>query len=315
MEYQKKICDMRAGDQVEGYYILREAAIKTSVSGKKYLNAVAADCTGTIDVKIWDYSGPIGEADAGRIAKLRGEVSDYKGSLQYIVGRIRMADERDEYDVSLLLPTAPIDEDAAWKEILGYVDSMQDADYQSVCMAMMEKHGAVFRRIPAGKSVHHSFLHGLLMHTANMLKLADFLAGLYADVIDRDLLLTGTLLHDMAKEREFEFSELGMVTEYSPAGQLLGHLTMGAEEVGAAARELGLPEEKIMLLQHMLLSHHGTPEFGAAVRPAIAESELLSSIDLLDSRMEIYSETLPDVTPGTFSGKIYALDKRIYRHK
>ena len=152
------------------------------------------------------------------------------------------------------------------------------------------------------------------MHTGNMLKIADQLASLYADTVDRDLLLAGTLLHDFAKEEEFAFSELGLVTEYSTKGRLLGHLTMGAQEIAEIAKELHVPEEKSVLLQHMILSHHGEPEFGAAVRPQCAESELLSLIDLIDSRMEIYRETFASVPEGKFSQRIFALDKQIYHH-
>ena len=148
-----------------------------------------------------------------------------------------------------------------------------------------------------------------------MLSLADFLAGQYSQIIDRSLLLTGTLLHDFAKEKEFTFSQLGVVTDYSRKGQLLGHLVMGAQEIAQVAAELGTPEEKSLLLQHMILSHHGEPEFGAAVKPMFAEADLLSQIDMLDSRMEIYAETLPGVPTGTFSSRIFALDKRIYHHE
>ena len=152
------------------------------------------------------------------------------------------------------------------------------------------------------------------MHTLNMLRLADFLSAQYADTVNRSLLLTGTLLHDFAKEQEFTFSELGLVTDYSTKGQLLGHLVMGAQEVADVARELAIAEEKSLLLQHLLLSHHGEPDFGAAVRPMCAEAELLSEIDLIDSRMEIYAEALQDLPVGSFSNRIFALDKKIYRH-
>ena len=200
------------------------------------------------------------------------------------------------------------------EEIRRLIDSMEDADYQSVARTMLERHLEAFRSIPAAKSVHHSFLSGLLMHTSNMLRLVDYLSGLYAGIIDRSLLLTGTLLHDFAKEREFTFSGLGMVTDYSLSGQLIGHLVMGAQEVQQCAESLGLPQEKSLLLQHMILSHHGEPDFGAAVRPMCAEAELLSLIDLVDSRMEIYAEALQELPEGTFSGRIFALDKKIYRH-
>ena len=293
MEYNKPIADMCPGMDVEGFYILRAAALKTTNSGKPFLSGTICDRTGSVEIKVWDYSGPIGARadDAGRVVKIRGSVSEYRGALQVSVHRIRMAEAADTYDKSLLVPTAPIDADAALADVQRLVASIADADYRSVAETMLARHLDAFRRIPAGKTVHHSFLSGLLMHTYNMLRAADFLAGLYPEVIDRSLLLTGTLLHDFAKEREFTFSDLGDV-----------------------ARELAIAEEKSLLLQHLLLSHHGEPDFGAAVRPMCAEAELLSYIDLIDSRMEIYAETLPGVPAGGFSGRIFALEKKIYHH-
>ena len=316
MEYNKPIADMCPGDDVEGFYVLKDALLKTTAAGKPFLSGVLADRTGVIDLKVWDYSGPVGagSGDTGRVVKIRGQVSEFKGSPQLTAGRIRMAQEGDQYDVSALVPVAPIDPDERLQEIDRLIDSMQDADYRAVARTMLQRHLAAFRSIPAAKSVHHSFLSGLLMHTSNMLKIADFLAGLYSDIIDRSLLLTGTLLHDFAKEQEFCFSGLGMVTDYSLSGQLIGHLVMGAQEAAQCAQELGIPEEKSLLLQHMILSHHGEPEFGAAVRPQCAEAELLSEIDLIDSRMEIYAEALQDLPAGSFSNRIFALDKKIYRH-
>ena len=273
MEYNKLIAGMHTGDDVEGFYVLKDAFLKTTAAGKPFLSGVLADRSGTIDLKVWDYSGPIGAnpADTGRIVKIRGQVSEFKGAPQLTAGRIRMADGNDQYDVSALVPVAPIDPDERLQEIRRLIDSMEDADYQSVARTMLERHLEAFRSIPAAKSVHHSFLSGLLMHTSNMLRLADYLSGLYAGIIDRSLLLTGTLLHDFAKEREFTFSGLGMVTDYSLSGQLIGHLVMGAQEVQQCAESLSLPQEKSLLLQHMILSHHGEPDFGAAVRPMCAE--------------------------------------------
>ena len=180
---------------------------------------------------------------------------------------------------------------------------------------MMAEHGERFRSVPAGKSMHHSFVGGLLMHTVSMVRAAEFLAELYRETVDRNLLLAGTLLHDFAKCGEFVTSPLGLVTEYSTQGQLLGHLVMGSQAVAEIAKELGVPEEKSVLLQHLLLSHHGDPEFGAAVRPMCAEAELLSIIDLMDSRMEIYQEAMEEVEPGQFTKRVFALDKKVFRHR
>ncbi len=315
MEYNKSVCDMKVGDEVEGFYILKEAYAKISAAGKPFLNAQISDRSGAIDVKMWDYSGPLGTADAGKVIKIRGEVSEYKSTLQLMASRIRLAAPEDTYDISALVPVAPVDTQKTYSYIMNTVDSITDADYRAVCLKMLERHGSSFRSIPAAKSVHHSFISGLLMHTANMLRTADFLSGIYGDVINRSLLISGTLLHDFAKDKEFTLSELGIVTDYSVKGQLLGHLVMCAQEIAQIGAELNIPEEKSVLLQHMILSHHGEPEFGAAVKPCCAEAELLSYIDLLDSRMEIYAENLDGMEKGQFSGRVYALDKKIYCHE
>lgn len=314
MEFNKSVSQLTPGMEVEGFFILSGPRSRTTNAGKPFLSAALTDRTGRIEAVCWDYPGPIGAADEGKIVKVRGSVSDYRGNTQLVIERIRLAEAGDEYDSSNLVPTAPIDAQASLDEIDALIASMADGDYRAVCSALLSGHRRAFSRIPAAKSVHHDFISGLLMHTLNMLRTADFLAGLYADTVDRSLLLAGTLLHDFAKEREFAFSDLGLVTDYTPAGELLGHLVIGAQLVAEKARELGIPEDKSMLLQHMILSHHGEPEFGAAVRPKCAESELLSYIDLIDSRMEIYRKALAELPEGAFSGRIFALEKRIYKH-
>ena len=307
MEYNKWVAELAVGDEIEGFYILK--------TGKPFLAASVADRSGTMDAKFWDYAGPLGAQEEGSVIKLRGTVSEYRGTLQLILSRLRPVQEDDRYDLSELVPVAPIDADAGWRELLDMAEGIGDEDYRAVCRRVLERYGERFRSIPGGKSMHHSFVGGLLMHTLYMARIADQLAGVYPEVVDRDLLVAGTILHDVAKCDEFVTSPLGLVTEYSVKGELLGHLVMGAQAVAAAAAELGVPEEKSVLLQHMLLSHHGEPEFGAAVRPVCAESELLSMIDLIDSRMEIYKETMEEMEVGAFSKRVFALDKKIYRHR
>ena len=307
---------MSIGDEVDGYYILKSAFPKVTTTGKPFLSASFSDQTGAIEAKVWDYSGPIDARDEeGKVIRMRGEVSEYRGTPQITVSQIRLATEQDRYDVSSLVPVAPIDVDKELEHIKALVATMDDRDYREICEEMMRRHEEEFKKIPAGKSVHHSFLSGLLMHTGNMLRMADFLAGIYSDMIDRNLLLAGTLLHDFSKTVEFTFSQLGLVTNYSVKGQLLGHLVMGAQEVAQVAADLGVSENKSILLQHLILSHHGEPEFGAAVKPICAESELLSYIDMIDSKMEIYRENFEQIPVGEVSGRIFALDKRIYHHE
>ena len=315
MEYNKAVSALALGDAIEGFYLLRSAQSKLTSTGKPFLLMTLADRTGAVEGKIWDYGGPIGRADEGKVVKIRGNVGEYRGSLQVTVERIRLAAEGDPVDPAALVPEAPIEKDVALAEVRRRLESIQDGDYRRAALELLRRHGEDFPLIPAAKSVHHGFRMGLLMHTGNMLKIADFLAGLYPETVDRSLLLAGTFAHDLAKAREFRLSALGLATDYTVAGQLLGHLVMGAQEAADCARELGLPEEKSLLLQHLILSHHGEPEFGAAVRPACPEAELLSYIDGIDSRMEICREALAETEPGSFSERIFALDgRRMYRH-
>ena len=311
------LSQLQIGDAFTGFYLLKNISLKTTAAGKPFLSAVLADATGSMELKVWDYAGPITSADEGKVVKVQAEVSEYRGALQASARptRIRLATEDDSYVLSDLTPAAPIDPDSAYGRIQSLVSSMADSQYQLLCLEFLRRHGDGFRQIPAAKSVHHGFVGGLMMHTVYMLELADFLCRLYGDLINRDLLLSGTLLHDFAKLEEFTVSQLGLVTGYSTKGQLLGHLVMGAQEVAEIAKAQGMDEEKSVLLQHMLLSHHGQPEFGAAVVPMCAEAELLSYIDNIDSRMEIYRENLDKVPVVEFTQRIFALEKRIYRHR
>lgn len=310
-----RLCDIENGQNISGCFLLKQASMRSTTSGKPYLSGQLADKTAAVELKVWDYTGPLGEADQGKVIYMQGRVSEFRGSLQITADRLRLAGPEDPYRLSDLVPSAPIDVNRTLAELEQMLSAMEDKDYQAVCREMLTRHRERFVTIPAAKSVHHSFLHGLLMHTVYMMKTALFLSKLYGEILDRDLLLAGAFLHDFAKMQEFTLSPAGLVSDYSVSGQLLGHLVMGAEETAQVCRELGTPEEKSMLLQHLILSHHGEPEFGAAVLPACAESELLSYIDMMDSRMEIYRETLEKTEPGAFSDRIFALDnRRIYRH-
>lgn len=309
-----RLSELHVGDSFTGFFILKNLRNLMTNSGKPYLSCSLADASMSVEAKVWDYAGPLGPVDEGKVAKIQGVMQEFKGAPQVKVERIRLASPQDQYPLDDLVPVAPLNRDAAYTRVLELVESIGDGDYRAVCREMLARHGEGFRSMPAAKSVHHGFVGGLLMHTGTMLELAQFLASVYSSVIDRDLLLAGTLLHDIAKLEEFVVSELGIVTEYSVKGQLLGHLVLGAQEVAEVAAMLDIPEEKSVLLQHLLLSHHGQPEFGAAVVPMCAEAELLTYIDNIDAKMEIYRENLEKTEPGTFSPRIFALEKRIFNH-
>ena len=202
MEQNVRIADMEKGQLVQGFYLLEDVRCRVSASGSPYISARIADASGEMAAKLWNYNGPITEADSGRAVLLRGEVGEFAGAPQFTIQRIRLATEKDNFDRRALVPCAPLDPDEALAEVRELLASMGDGDYRTLCETMLERHLETFRSIPAAKSVHHAFLSGLLMHTLHMLRTADFFAALYAGVIDRDLLLAGAFLHDLGKETE-----------------------------------------------------------------------------------------------------------------
>ena len=303
------------GERFRGYYLLKSAQTATASNGKPYLSFRLADNSGELPGKLWDYAGAITSLDAGQTVWASGRVDSYQDQIQLAPDSFRLADEIDEIDLSRLVPTAPHDAQRMMAYVEQTLGSLADADYRGVCLKLLERHREDFACLPGAKAMHHAFLHGLLMHTAMMMRQADFFARLYSDVVNRDLLLAAAFLHDIGKLAEFSTSPLGLVSDYSKEGRLLGHLFLGAEEAGQAARELGIPEEKRLLLQHLIVSHHGKAEFGAIQPPKCAEAELLAQIDMIDSRMEMFRTAYLDTPAGEFSRqRVWGLDNQyIYR--
>ena len=163
MEYNKSINAMTPGDEIEGYYILKSANPKVAANGKPFLTGALSDRTGTMELKVWDYTGPLTAADEGTVVKVRGTVGEYRGTAQFTAARIRQAVQEDPVDVSALVPTAPIDCGAAMEDLRRAAASITDPDYRAMAEAMLEAHGETLASIPAAKSVHHAFLGGLLL--------------------------------------------------------------------------------------------------------------------------------------------------------
>jgi len=312
---QISLKNVKVGDRIEGFYLLNNLNIRTvGHSATPMMLGAISDQTGSLGCKIWGYDGPLTSADTGNVVYVEGKIGEFNSTPQATLDEFRLAEPGEFEHVPGLVPSAPKDADDMGLVIKGAIASMQDQDYYNICVSILKKYEDEFKRIPAGKSVHHAFAHGLLMHTSNMVNAAIGLAGIYKDFINRDLLLAGTILHDIGKIKEFDLSQLGLVSQYSVQGQLMGHLVIGAQEVALAAKECNVPEDKSILLQHLLLSHHGEPEFGAAVRPICAEAFLLHSIDAMDAKMEIYREQLEKMKIGEVSNVISASGSRVYKH-
>ena len=315
LNMHNKISDLVTGKACEGFYLLSAMSLKKTTAGKTYLAGEIADATGSIPVVLWDYAGELNAEDVGAVIKVRGDVSEYREKKQVTLHRVRRATDDDPYDLSELVPCAPIDVEREMEYVDNLIDSMKDQDYLRFAKAALKRNEKMFRLLPAAKGVHHAFVSGLLMHTVCMLKQADSLCEIYGTrYINRDLLLAGVLVHDFAKGKEFEVSPIGMVKDYTEEGNLLGHTVMGMMEIERIADLVMLPKEKKLLLQHMIAAHHGKPEFGAAAVPQIVEAEMLHYIDMIDSRFEIYREAMEETPKGEFSDRIFALEHRVYNH-
>jgi 3'-5' exoribonuclease len=256
----------------------------TAKNGKPYLNLVFGDRTGRIPAKVWDAVDQLEPLLAvGQVASIRGEVSLYDGAPQLTVRSVGPLNQS-----SIILddfaPAAKRDLEELTQEFTSLVDQIKDPDYRRLVVAVFKspKVGD-FWRSPAAKSFHHSYVRGLLEHTVTVGHLAAFVAKLYAPCLCGDLLLAGALLHDVGKC--WEFSQ-GLATDYTTAGRFLGHLQMGAMFLGEVAADLGdFPEDKLLLLRHLLVSHHGEPAFGSPQKPKILEAIALHQLDDLDGKL------------------------------
>lgn len=310
----KHINEFNVGEIVEGYYLIGKLSKRTCVKGD-FLTGSLEDKTASIGFVLWNYSGTISTEDNGSIVYVSGTVTEYNGVSQVTVDTIRHTDELDDYDVSEILPTAPVDVSVMCQYMNEIVSSIKDNDYKKLCTEVLSENKEQFCLYPAAMSVHDAVLHGLIFHTYKMLRIAEHVAEIYCESIDRDLLLTGIMLHDIGKIKEFTVNEYGLVSDYSIDGKFKGHLFLGGEMVRAKAKELGIEEEKIRLIENIILSHHGKREYGALADPQTIEAQIVHQIDMLDSRITAGIEGISGVPDGEFSQKVFALDNvRLYKH-
>ena len=295
----KFIKDLKPGDRVADIYMCKHKLIATTKNGKDYFSVTLQDKTGTIDAKVWEpNSDGIDEFEDTDCIDIFGEVTSFNGALQINVKRARKCHE-GEYDPSLYLPVSKKDIEAMYQELLGIISSIQDPYLKRLLEEFFVKDTAFidrFKKSSAAKTIHHSFIGGLLEHTLSVTKLCNYYCTTYPK-LNRDLLLTAAICHDMGKTKELS---LYPTNDYTDEGQFLGHIVMGAEMVGSKAGQIeGFPELLKQKLQHCILAHHGEYEYGSPKKPSIMEAVALNLADNTDAKMETFSEILDNViTPG-----------------
>ena len=300
---------------VEGFCIIKTIDRKTSTKGDSYLDITLGDSDGEINAKLWRYVPEIhGEYTANEIVKVRGLISEYNGNDQLRIERIRHTEQSDDVKPEDFVKSADYSGEDMFNELIKIADSFNDSDLKAIVTAILNDNRLQILYWPAAFKLHHAVRGGLLLHTLSIVRLAQSVCKIYP-FVDEELLISGAILHDIAKLQEYTVADSGIATGYSVEGNLLGHLTMGAMLVNEYAKKLNINKKTAMLLEHMLLSHHGEPDFGAAVRPGFIEAELLSELDLMDSRIYEMHEAVSATAPDDFSQKLWAMDNRkLYYH-
>lgn len=312
----KRIIDFKAGDEIQSFFILRAMNIKTSSNNKKYLDMTLADKTGEINAKLWNIeNGEESTYKAGQLVKVRGTVTLWQNSLQFKITKLRLTDEEDDVDVVDYVPAAPIPAVEMYNEVMSFVEKIEDADVKNIVAKIYDMYKEPLMTAPAAKSNHHAVRSGLLYHMLRMLRSAEVLCGVYPN-LNPDLVYAGVLLHDIEKINEMNADDLGIVSEYTFDGQMLGHIIMGIKTIERVAIEVGADHEKAMLLQHMVLTHHYEPEYGSPKKPMIPEAEMLHYLDMIDARMYDMCRVYDSMEEGDFSDPVFVLDRRrLYKSK
>ena len=292
------------------FFVVKSANVKTSSRGDRYLDMVLANAKEEIPAKLWDYKENTYEwLTSGMIVKVRGNEELWNDKKQFRVQRIRRVGPEDRLNMREIVPCAPYDGEDMFQKLYEKIESFQDEDLRKLTQAMFNREHEKLILCPAAVRLHHAMCGGLLYHTMTVAELCEGVCKVYP-FVNRDLLLTGAILHDLSKMDELCVEETGIASGYTVRGELIGHLVMGAIEVEKVALELNISEEKRTLVQHMLISHHGIPEYGCAVRPAFLEAELLSMLDNMDAEVNQITAATETVEEGGFSAKLWARDQR-----
>ncbi len=306
---------MNANTSSDGFWLIRTVDKKINVKGAPYLDMTLCDKSGEINAKLWDYSELLhGTFEPGELVKIRGSISAYNGQNQLKVDRIRKVVASDGVDISDFVPTAEYPGEMMLGSIMNIINGVADTELKQLTYALVKDREKEILHWPAAFKLHHAMRGGLLYHTLSIIKMAEGICKLYP-AVDRDLLMCGIIVHDLCKIDEFDLSPAGLVSGYSVQGELLGHLVMGAMKISERAASLGISQKTAMLLEHMVIAHHGEPEFGAAVRPMFLEAEILSQLDKLDATVFEITSAVSEVGEGEFTARQWALDNRkLYNH-
>ena len=304
---------LKEGDHVLEHYFCKDKQKMVTKAGKNYFNVTLQDKTGTLNAKIWDLSPQIFDFNKNQMVKIDAQITSYQGDLQANIYRIRPS-EPGEYDLADFIRQTNKDVEQLYQGLIKRINEVRDPKLRQLLQSFFvddAKFIKKFKEHPAAKSVHHNYLGGLIEHVSAVVENAVYMADAYPGV-DRDLVITGAMLHDIGKVREL--TEMP-VAEYTDAGQMLGHIILGYNMVQDRMNRLGaFPRSQQEQLLHIILAHHGELEFGSPKVPMTREAMIVHFADNIDAKMKVM-ETFVEEDPsdGHWTAFNRFLNRNLYK--
>lgn len=281
--------------------LIKNAEQKLTKTQKPYLKLLLVDPTNELAANLWDVTAEqIATYQAGTVVLIDGEITSFNSKLQININQINVADNQSLED---LIPTIPEDYQTVKGDLIRYTEEITDPIYSLIVRTLLSKHDHEFLKWPAAVTVHHNFYHGLLFHTVSILRQLDHFSHQYPQ-LDRQLMFAGAILHDMGKTLELS----GILnTQYTTMGQLIGHISIIDGEINRIAEANNIPADNyhLLLLRHMVLSHHGKLEYGSPVEPRVLEAVLLHQADETDAQINTITKVLNHTDPQAWSEKLW----------
>ena len=302
------IKDFKDGQSIRQAFLVNQVSKGLTASGQPYLTIHLQDKSGQIEAKFWDVKAEIESLiEVGAFLQVDGDVAAYRQMLQIRVNQIQRLNP-DSVNLEDFTMTAPVPLKTMEAELAKVISKINDKDYLIITKTLIQQSYDAFITYPAAVRNHHEYTSGLLYHTLSMIKVAESLMPLYPK-LNPDLIYSGILLHDLGKTIEFTSA---VIPKYSIEGKLIGHLQFMAAKIQALGDHLKVDREKVMLLQHIVLAHHGKPEFGSSVTPLTKEALFVHMVDDFDAKMTMMDKALDQTEPGQFTNRIFALDDRSF---
>ncbi|HEY4378966.1 MAG TPA: HD domain-containing protein [Acidobacteriaceae bacterium] len=274
------------GASVTTFFAISTLSVRDKkMGGGQYLAMTLTDKTGAMEARMWDdFASALSNCGEGCFVKVQGQVQKYQGKYQITLTKMRLA-ASSEIDAADFVPTTRFDIGEMWTELRSYVDAFANADLRRLVLAFLDDEtiGAAYREAPAAKVLHHAWIGGLLEHVLTLVRVCRATAPFYPEV-NPDLLVTGAILHDIGKVRELSW---GTTFSYTLEGQMIGHISIAQGMLRDKIATLaGFPDKLRILVEHMILSHHGKYEFGSPKLPMTPEALLLSALDDIEAKMQ-----------------------------